>query len=498
MAARLLRPLKLLVILLAVAGLGWWLLRDALGLRPVDAAGQPLRLSFWGPYEEFEMWQEMVATFQAANPGVVVKLEYVPTRYEQKIRQLLVADAAADVILYQDEPFPYLVDRGSFEDLTPYLRRDGVVGELRGELQKTWLSIMVDSFGRYEEHAGGREWRQYAMPVWGGTNLVFYNKDCFRRAGLRVAPLPGPEGLAHDPATGQWTLDDARWTIDEFVRVCQLLTQDRDGDGRIDQFGFLLPTTLYWLPWHRTLGASILNDDRTRTTFYGPECEASLTLYHDLRWRYKVAPTPAELGPMNMGVGFLTGRVAMFTSGPWEMPFCNAAGIDYDALHIPRHPRTGARTTRITCDAVGIYAGSRQKELAWRFIRHLTTPQSQRIVARIQRSIPARRDAAAAFVEQNPRVSTAKFVAAADDYAEMQPITKQWDLMHRVWDAAAQGMQRVDPTTRLTPVQAIGRFYTGQATHDEDSRQLLLVLPPLDEKAIAPYREAFITSGKPN
>jgi len=473
-----------------VAAAGYWLFADTVRKYAPSVGRRPLRVSFWGPFQEFRMWKTMLANFRRRHPDVPVRMEYFPSRYEQKIGQLLVADDAPDVILYQDEPFPNIIEhdpnRGiepKFANLTRLSRRLGE-GEActREALLKTFWRTSVEYFGRWEGPGEDRAWQQYALPVWGGCNLFYYNKACFRRAGIRLATLPGPEGLVRDP-NGGWLLDDEHWDLREFVEVCKLLTLDEDGDGRKEQFGLSLNSSVYWLPLHYACGADILNAERTRTVFLGPAVERSLRLWQDLMYTYRATPRSAELGQMNEGVGFFTGRVAMFCSGPWGMPFLNETHLDYDVLHVPRNPETRRRATRITWDCVAVAAGSTKKAEAWRLVRHLTSMESMRVVADVQRSIPARKEARDYFISVNPRVTVRKFVETAGSYARMQPITKHWSIMTRAWGDAMRELRRENADERLTPAEAIGMFHA-------DAR-LGKVLPPADADRAARYRRLY-------
>jgi len=370
------------------------------------------------------------------------------------------------------------LDAGKIEDLTPWLQTPGY----EVNLNDLW-DTAVKSFGRYEGRGSQRSWHMYGLPIFGGCNLIFYNKDCFDKVGVRVAKLPGPEGLVRSPDGQGWILDDELWTIADFVRLCQILTLDKDGDGRIDQFGFSVPGFQYWQPFHWAMGARVLNDKFTRTAFLGPECEASLQLYQDLRYKYHVAPTTAELGTMDEGVGFFTGLVAMFDSGPWAMPFVNTVGVKYDLLYIPRGSPQAGHVTRITWDGAVMFAGSKKKEQAWQLLCHILSLQSQSTVCKYQRSIPALKEARYAFEERNPSVSVGKFVKATAEYGRMQPITAYWNPMTRLWNQVAEDLQNPDARNRLTPQEAIGEFLS--------NKQLMDFFPPTDFRAAQRYRETY-------
>jgi len=474
-------------LMLALAGAaGWWLFADTVRYYSQTDESGPLRVSFWGDFQEYEMWKEFRAAWEAKHPDIPIKYEYVAlgSQYTPKIRRLLVADAAPDVFLFQDEPLPGFLADGKFEDLTAYLNTPGEELAL-GEYWKK----SVEAFGRWEGRGAERKWHQYGIPIWGGCNVLFYHREIFARAGIRVQgmrvqpdPLTGrgPPGLRREG--GGWVLNDQTWTVDEFVELARMLTVDDDGDGRIDQFGFWLPGRVYWLPWHWALGASVLDSRRRRITWYGPQCERSLQLWQDLLHKYHVAPTQAELGIMGPNVGFMTGRVAMYCQGPWVMPFLNATNSPYDLLHMPRGP-SGVRATRITWDAVVMFAGSRKKELAWRFIRHLASRECQDIVARYQRAIPALSAAGDAFTAGNKDVAVGKFVEALVDYGRNQPISEHWELMDLKWRQAKSGLLSIRPEDRLTPAETIGQFLS--------NKELCEKLPPLDEAEAERYRQIY-------
>jgi multiple sugar transport system substrate-binding protein len=432
---------------------GWWLFSDTYAKYATTDRTSDLRVAFWGDYREFVMWQEILAAFEGVHPGTSVRIEYITDRYDQKIRQLFVADAAPDVILLQDEPFPRYMDSDKLEDLTPYLNTTGAVVADTAYWDTAWAS-----FGRDETNPDGTPiWRQYGIPTWGGCNLLFYNKACFDLAGV---PLP----------------DDGSWTMDDFRTLCQQLTRDFDGDGRIDQFAFQVPTMTYWLPWHWGLGARVLDIERARFDLIGPKAEASFQLMQDLIYRDRVAPQAGEL-TIGQNVAFFTGRLALFSSGPWAMPFLNTTDMEYGVLHMPTGP--GGRATRITWDAVAMFKGSKNKKMAWRLIQYITDIKSQEIVARFQRSVPALKVAQTAFEQENPRIEVGKFIEAVDQYARLQPISPHWELMMRAITKNVDLLLQPDPTLRVTPQETIGLIL--------QEPDLLDNLPPSDQNLADDY-----------
>jgi len=397
-------------------GAGLWMFRDthAHYFAQKEAC---LRLSYWGSYREHEMWKEIVAAFCERYPHIPVKREYITDRYEEKIQQLLLADDAPDVMLFQDEPLPRFVASGKFQRLEEFCQRP----DLPVNLDRDYWETAVQSFRE--------EGKVYGIPIWGGDCLLIYNRAAFRAAGV-------PEPPEH-------------WTMDEFLKTCQALSPEPEGGGRKTRFGFDIPGWVYWLPFHYAFGAEYLDPTRTRWVLWGKEAEASYQTWQDLRYRLHVSPHRDELTEGG-NVGFMTGRVAMFVSGPWAMPPLLEAGIDFDVAHIPSGP--GGHGTRVTWDALVMFAGSRKKDWAWQFIQFATSRPAQEIVAKFQRSVPALKAAKDAFVRTNPRVHAQRFIDAFS-YARLQPITKHWFLMSR----EIQGDIDLMLDNRLTPRAVLER-----------------------------------------
>jgi multiple sugar transport system substrate-binding protein len=410
----LLRPFKIILTVLAVAGAAYWLFADTLRYHFPESFTEPvIRFTHWGDFREYRMWQKIIADFHEANPDVRVQQEYiVGFRYDTKIQQQIVSGDAPDVMMFQDEPFVTFAPRG-FADLTEFLDTPDLSVDLREDFYDTAVkSFMLNG-------------RLHGMPLFGGDVLIIWNKRCFARAdkyhGRRV----------------RRPFDD--WTVDDFLEICRELTIDEDGDGRMDQFGFMLPLWVYYLPFIWSYGTDVLDETRTEWRLYGPQAVEVFELYRKLRWDYRVSPTPVEQSEMLTDTAFFTGRVAMCINGPWMQPFLNATSLgpregkppEYGVAHIPFGP-TGKRYTRVTWDCLAMYKDltPERKRQAWRFIHFASTMPGQEIVARDQRSIPAYKPAAELFTKCDKGSGSYRFVEAFD-YCRLQPISRYWYPMDR-------------------------------------------------------------------
>jgi multiple sugar transport system substrate-binding protein len=362
------------------------------------AAGRrtELRFCFFGGFEDWQMWKQVVREFEAANPDIKVSLLYWPgNNYEAKLQLTMAAGTAPDVIDVQDEPFAAYTHMGQFEDLEPYLKR--AADEYA---PSRFFPTALETF-----RIGGK---QYGLPWNGGMLMIFYNRTLFREAGL---PDPPPRD----------------WTREQWLEYCHRLTRDEDGDGRIDQFGTQVnPHYMYSLmPWIWMFGGDTVDPAMKRCTLDTPAGRQTLSFLRDLIYKEHVAPRSNEFTGMGGNVMFMTGRVGMVMDGVWAMPFMRQTDIDWDVTFLPRGP--AGRFSRGTWDGVAMYRKSAHKEEAWRFIRFITGERGQYYVAHTGRAIPPRKSQASSpdFIRPDTPQHEERFLEAMADF-RTQRMPERW------------------------------------------------------------------------
>jgi multiple sugar transport system substrate-binding protein len=355
-----------------------------------------VRFCFFGGYEEWRLWQGMAKAFEAENPDIRMKLLYWPgANYEDKIKLVMAAGTAPDLLSAQDEPFPNYCKLGQFEDLTPYIERH------REEYAR-------DRFFDTSLEAFVYEGRQRALPWNGGQLMVYYNKKLFREAGL---PDPPPRD----------------WTMDQFTEYMRRLTKDYEGDGRIDQFGYEINGNWMYsvIPYVWIYGTDVIDPSMTRCTLNNEQGIAALQWLRDLRYRLHVAPQAAEFTGAG-GAIFMTGKLGMEINGPWRLPFMRETDVEWDVWHMPIGP-TGERWTRGTWDGMAMYRGSKVKEQAWRFMRYATGEKGQLMVAEAGRAVPPRKSAAYSDAFRRPDTPQhEEILLEGMEYFRTQRIPLKW------------------------------------------------------------------------
>ncbi|PYO96111.1 MAG: hypothetical protein DMD60_11595 [Gemmatimonadetes bacterium] len=206
---------------------------------------------------------QLLTPYRARHPGLDVVQHTAATSQAEYRRVLLAAtvgDSLPDVFQLDDVDVPALVDRGGALDLAPYLARVGV------------------DLARYDPEVLAifrRGQALYALPRGYAPVMVAYNRDLLDRAGIA------------------YPTED--WTWDDFLRTARRLTRDRDGDGRIDQWGVR----------------------RASGCLDAPATLAAIRWYAAWVTRWGVAPRPHDTGDSGVEIArlFAAGRVAFMTVG---------------------------------------------------------------------------------------------------------------------------------------------------------------------------------------
>ena len=265
-----------------------------------------------------------------------------------------VADDMTDIYLNQLEMFQ---TTGMLLDVTATARREGFGPEM------TYPGIRGDFI---------IEGRQYGFPRSVDVTMCWVNRDTFARYGIPEPPL--------------------RWNWEQFEELGRKFVAAANPPGTRQRIFFL---NRVWLPvLRRGLGLSGFNETMTRCTLDDPRnAEVLRRLY---RWTVteRLMPTVAEQYSLVADATGFDSSFALFASGRF--------GIIYEGLWalIRLRPMADMRlravepfsggfpNTEVNGGPVAIYAGSRHPELAFEFLRFLTSEPYNLLVARSGDSLP--------------------------------------------------------------------------------------------------------------
>ena len=296
--------------------------------------------------------------FHQMHPNITIKILQIPnnTNYDVKVQTLIGGGAAPDLFGSGDVILPTLFAKGYAKDLSPYIARD-----------KYDLSDFFNQEFRAFRYKGD----VYALTDNWDTQMMYYNKDLFRQAGLAFP-------------TKDWTWNDFRGAALKLTK----------GSGPNKQYGAVFTSwfaPVYDLIW--SYGGDVFSADGKTTLLNQPAAVGAIQWLADLYNKDKVSPTPAQLGSNAPELRFMSGKVGMFVDGGrwWASEFVGPPGItkfDWAAVPLPKGPKGRANFFHISCTLIA--KNAKNPDAAWEFLKFLMSKQGIAIVAADQQGIPSR------------------------------------------------------------------------------------------------------------
>lgn len=284
---------------------------------------------------------EQVAMFNEVYPDITVELLAVPEDgYDQKNLSMIVAGEQLD-IFGSGEVFvaPY-IQNGVSLPLTDLIANDPNFHP------EDFVPNIIDYFKDSEGNI-------HMLPGPYDVQRIYYNKKLFDDAGLAY-----PEDS---------------WTWADFKSMAEKLTV---GEGVNKQFGFLAGTRWYvFMPYVWANGGNMWSEDGTTCLFNSPETVEALDWYVDFM-RKGLSPSPSELTGLGMSAGdmFTTGKVAMVSSGGWDIPYFNEiTDFEWGQIALPASPNGRATTLHLQMNLIS--AKTEFPAQTWAWLSYLTSPE---------------------------------------------------------------------------------------------------------------------------
>ncbi len=318
-----------------------------------------LTFSSWGSIDEINILKPILDNF-TKETGNEVELIHIPDNYFQKLHMMFASNTAPDVIFMNNLTMPVYADSGVLEDLGPMLQNG--------------TKIKNEDFFKQALEAMSWKGKIYGIPRDISNLLIYYNKDMFDRYKV---PYP-----------------DKNWTFNDFLETAKKITQDNNGDGTTDTYGFTLDKRpLFWLPFIWSSGGDLFNTDMNKFELSSVDSLEGLQFYTDLRNKYHVAPSEKEVGNTKAGQLFAQEKIGMQLSGRWSVPtYRTTLKFKWDVIPFPN----GKKGSIVDVDASGwcITKTSEKKELAWELIQFLADQESIKRFTTDGLIVPARKDIA--------------------------------------------------------------------------------------------------------
>jgi len=314
--------------------------------KPTPAPTGKIEITFstWGGGERLKIWRErVVGAFEQKHPTITVNFIGQPTDYQAKLLTMIAGGTPPDVFRIEGENAKDMYHKKFTLELDSYMRRDNfnpkeeIIPPYEGAMwQGKWMAL---------PHGGG------------GNNLVFYNKNLFRQAGL---PDPKPD-----------------WTWEEFLQIAKSLTKDTNNDGKPEQWGTEVASLFRWYySWLWNNGGDELDTEGKTCVLDQPPATEAIQWIADLRVKHKVAPAPQDI-PQGLGDIFLTGRIGMLFTGNWYEATVRQAKFEWGVTNQPKGPVT--QMTFAKPNVAAISANTKYPDASWLLLRYLVSEENQRV-----------------------------------------------------------------------------------------------------------------------
>jgi multiple sugar transport system substrate-binding protein len=301
-------------------------------------------------------FDKVIAAFEQANPTINIKQQAVPFDDLNSTVQSRLGAKDSDIDLYDvDEPrLASFAARGFLEPL------DDLKAQAADKIDPKALQIT--------QYDG----KQYAMPRWTSTQLLYFNKDLLAKAKV-TAPASDPK------ATITWEQVTADAQKAQAAGAKNGLIFDQ-----VDRYYQLqpLPASLGGSPG--LTGPGLLQPDVTN-----PAWIQAFTWYHSI---FQQGVAPKGINPEQTPGLFAGGDTAFFAGGPWNAAaFDKDKGVDYGVAPFPSFAQ-GKPATSTDSWSTGISPFSEHKDAARKFLSYMTIDPAG-ATATTSNNIPVQKEA---------------------------------------------------------------------------------------------------------
>jgi len=318
-----------------------------------------ISFAVWGSADEIPQITSWLNKFEEKNKGVKVKLIHIGRApdYSRKVLTMCAGGTPPDVMMVDNLETAniYLfAEKGLLYCLDEFIKN---------KENEEWISdinkIALEAF-KWKGH-------YYGIPREINSFIMYYNKDLFDKEKV---PYP-----------------DESWNWEKTIEIAKKITKEEG--NRVIQYGLL---EVPFLLCCASYGSKLFND-KGEFVFGKDNEEEAISLIIDA---IKEKATPSPITGASFGwatEGFLTGRVGMYISGPWECRKFIEAKVKFkwDMALIPRGPK-GRFIIPMVC-GYAISKNAKNKEMCIRLIQHLTSWETLKDFSYSGRSFPASKKA---------------------------------------------------------------------------------------------------------
>jgi len=368
-------------------------------------------ITVWAMGAEGDKLPTLAKQFESANPGAKVNITAIPW------------DAAHD-------KFTTAITAGK----TPDAAMVGTtwMGEFAGldALDPTPSSIDKSQFFGGAQKTTEVNGTSYGIPWYVETRLVYYRTDLAKKAGYTTPPKDwaGLKAMAkamQDKAGAKWGIG-----------------LQAGGQGSWQSV----------MPFAWSNGANLSKDGKSYS-FDTPEMQEAVKYYQSYFTdgiADKAAPATPTTEP-----DFVSGKVPMFISGPWEMSAVEKVGGKgfKDKYSVAVMPTKKTSSSFVGGSDFAVFKDSKQRDTAWKFVKFLSDPKTQAEWYQQSTDLPS-----VATAWKDPSISADTKLAKFGEQlktAQAPPSFATWEQVDAQFDTEMEKVtkQGSDPAAALKTVQ---------------------------------------------
>lgn len=400
--------------------------------QPVQATAAPaaqpatpvtLKVAWMGAdYKAYAAWK---AGFEQENPGVTVEYQLIP---------------------FADGPTVYgtMIQGGNTPDLgylfmgmiSEYAERNAIVpldDMMTAEEKANWVPAALD--------AATYKGKVYGVPLIAANRTLYVRKDLMEKAGVTETPK----------------------TWAEVIDLARKLNNPPEVNGFCIGAGRPKHIMQEQISMMWGYGADFFDADG-KLALNSPEAIKYVTDLTDMQLKDQLL-TPSYL-TINANECYATmaaGKVAMMFSMPAQMAQCADNNLECVPIPLPEPLPGGEKRMLLITDVFGIFQGSKNKELAYKYIQYIQRPENRVALDKEWGSLPV-----TVKVADDPYYQTVPMLdyIANTDILKLTPKHAEWTLIQDGWGEAIQKVYNGTPVE-----QALNEL--------QDRLQKQLVVPTL-------------------
>lgn len=323
---------------------------SALGLGVSQAfAAQTLNVWIRASNDSKNIYKQEAETFEK-NTGIKIEYFNATTDFEQRLARAAAGHALPDLIFNDAVAIGQFIQLGIAEEIDPKTIAGG-----DNIYPTAWESTRYTD-GKY-----------YGVPTSAQTFALFVRKDWREKLGM--------------PAPKTWS------DVEKLAKA--FTTQDPDGNGKNDTYGFLLPgsTTRGYASWFMSAflwqaGGDFIREGATKGTFKAsldePAATETLRFMRGMLCEKVVQPGAINATTADIIPSFRSGQTGMFFTGPYHIAlFDKDPGKDKFEVVTLEGPKNSATLAEGT--TVFMMKSSKNKEAARKFIEFMISQEGQEI-----------------------------------------------------------------------------------------------------------------------